>query len=224
VVAAIETAVKSPGGRFSDPNVRADFKGMIDRFRSLLADLRVGANIERNIVGQRDEILAVFAWLEAGGEVFAVGPVVKVRINPALFELPREYKLINAREALPLQMDVGTKTVNGRLVLVETTTGELSLPEALKGLDPQGGLPSGGTIDLAKLDTDIASHRKFIQMIKIRAAAKFAMELSKAFYGLTGSKALVQLPEMVIRVPRSSAPARRVAEGLEFRVEVTGGE
>jgi hypothetical protein len=228
VVAAIEAAVTTAGRRFSEPSVRADFKRMVDRFRALLTDLQAGGKDVRNVIGQREEILAILAQLRTGGEVFSVGPVVKVNINPALFELPlfelpRGYRLENAPRDIPIQLDVGTRTVDGRLVVVETTSGELIRPEVLKGLDPESGLPSGGTIDFTQLDPRRASDRKFIQMIKLGAAAKYAAELAKAFQALIGSNAQIHVPEAVIRVSRISASARRVAEALGFRVEVTGG-
>ena len=221
-VQALEALAQPAGGRFSEPQVRSDFIAMIDGYRVLLGKLQAGANIERNIIGARNEIVAIVAALEEGTVVFSIGPVAKVKINPGLFDLPRSYTLGNAPAEVPVQIDVGTQTVDGRLVVSEVTTGELSLPEFLKGLDPQSGEPAGGKIDYAKFNKSDASHRKFLQMIHIRAAAKFATELAKAFSGLSGSKAQVQAPDMVIKVGKASAPAKRVAKELGFNVIETG--
>ncbi|MDZ8258032.1 hypothetical protein [Nostoc sp. ChiQUE01b] len=222
VLQAIERLVQPKGGRFSESSVRDEFLKMLERYRQRIADLQAGKNVERNALGDRNEILAILAELEQGSEVFSVGAKSKVQIDPALFELPNGGKLINATKASPIQLDVGARKVDGRIVVGETTTGELSLPEAFKSLDPKSGEPSGSSIDHSKLNLEDASTRKFVQMIKIRAAAKFAKELVTAFQGLSGQSTAVELPEMVIQVSKASEPAKRAAEALGFKIIETG--
>jgi hypothetical protein len=218
-VKAIEALAQKTGGKFSEPAVREDFKHMLERYRKSLAQLQAGENVERNAVGLREEIVAVLAELEKG-EVFSVGAEAKVNINPNLYELPRKFQLSNAPTDIKIQLDAGAKRADGSLVLTEATSGEISLPEALKDLDPQSNV-QGGSVDFSKIPDD-ESGRKFKQMIKTRAAAKFATDLSKAFEALSGNHASVKQPEMVVKCKKMSAPAKRVAKELGFTVIETG--
>ncbi|PSB46494.1 hypothetical protein C7B80_12970 [Cyanosarcina cf. burmensis CCALA 770] len=218
VLQSLEKLVQPKGGRFSAPDVREDFLKMLKRYRQRIADVQADKNVERNIEGDRNEILAVLAELEKGGEVFSVGAKSKVRIDLALFELPNGVKMTNTPKEGPIQLDVGASKVDGCLVITETTTGELSLPNAFEKLDPQSGGSASDIIDYSKLNLDDASTRKLVQMIKLRAAAKFAKELATAFQGLSGQSVTVELPEMVMQVSKASESAKRAAKALGFKV------
>jgi hypothetical protein len=218
VVNAVEKFGQQHGGRFIDSAIRSKFQEELETYHQLVGSLQAGESVERNLEGQRNELDAIVASLETGAEVFSLGRRTEstvVRVSPALFALPNGLKLINAPPEVEIQLDLGARLVNGRLLVLETTTGALSLPDSLKALDPASGVPPG-TIDWAALrPNENASERKFMQMIKLRAAAHFATELSRAW-----GHANVELPELVISVGSISEAAQRAAESLGFKVKL----
>lgn len=220
VVQAVENLGQKHGGRFSEPAIRSKFLQELRTYRDLASSFQSGRDVERNLEGQRNELELVIASLETGAEVFSLGrgtSETAIRINPALFPLPNGLNLINAPAEIAIQLDLGARRIGGRLLAVEATTGTLSLPDSVRALDPQSGIPSG-TIDWAALNPSAnANERKWMQMIKLRAAAHFATELARAW-----GNATVELPELVISVGAISEPARRAADRLGFTVHVTG--
>jgi hypothetical protein len=215
VTQKIEAWARHFNGRFTDQTVRERFERLVDQYQKRYASLQAGRHVERNIAGLREEIHVTLLQLEAGAEIFALGAAQNdLVIDPALFPLPRGYRLINASEVIEVQIDVGARTVDGRLLIMEVTTGTLELPENFRGLDRESGLPENGVIDERLIDKSDASQRKMLQMIKLRNLAQFATELGRAW-----GDADVRLPDMVIRASKVNPDARRVAEALGFRVE-----
>lgn len=227
VVLSIEAFVQPVGGHFFDLTVRSSFERMIERYQNGIASMqqllwqqpvlseeafeRQFRSRQRLIEGDREEINSVLLELERGGEVFSAGAGRSISIDPSLFPLSRGYSLINAPSSVDIQLDVGLHTSSGQIRAVEATTGELSLPEAWRGLDPNSGLPPNGTIDWNALNPDNASHRKWHQVIKNRAAALFAQAL-----GGPGATPV----ELVIRAGMVTEPARRALEALDYRIEI----
>lgn len=218
VVTAVEALGTANGGRFSDADVVREFGNLVTRYRTAISQFQAGLIDSRQVAGYREEINTILITLELGAEVFSLGNIRNIHINPALYDLPRGYRLINSASEVEIQFDVGARSVSGRLLLVEATTGELSLPRVLQGLRPGSGEPANGTIDWTALDQGRnASHRKWRQIIKIRAASLFAQDLGRSW-----GNAPVQAPDLVIRAGRVSQPAREVLQAMGFRIELTG--
>jgi hypothetical protein len=216
VVTAIEALARPRGGRFADADVRATFVGMIEKYRRRVDSFRRGGNVERNVLGEREEIEIITQVLEAGSEVWSLGMSLEVKINPSFYKLPNGGSVRNAKDELAVQLDVGARTVDGRLQLIEVTTGGLGLPGPFQSLDPGSGI-ANKDIDFSTLDDDNHEHRKWKQFIKMRALAMFSKDLGEAT-GFTD----VRLPELVIRASYFTAPAREALIQLGFRPEPTG--
>ncbi len=217
VVKKIEAlAPAGSGGGFTEPGVRDALIRVVRSYQENTAKLQAGDDVERNVVGGREEIEAAITALEEGAQIFQLGNFVKLKINPALFELPGGFRVVNAPLDLAVQMDIGAKRIDGTLFSVEATTGELSLPQFLQGLDPQSGV-AGTDIDYTRFDTSNAAQRKWLQIIKLYNVARFATELGKAWRP-AGSTAAVTPPELVLKAGRVTAPARRALTRLGFRV------
>ncbi len=215
VADAIEALGQQHGGRLSDTAVRAELERLIQGYRTRVSDFQAGQNVERNLEGEREEIHTIIVALELGAEVFSIGNIRTIYIQPSHYPLARGYQLINAPDNVPIQLDVGARRISGRFVMIEATTGELTLPTALRGLDPESGLPENGTIDWSALDSGNASHRKWMQIIKMRAAALFGRDLGIHW----GNNPSTELPELILRAGGVSAPARRALEAMDFTVE-----
>ncbi|GEM_PF-4033273 len=212
VVKAFEARIpQGSGGGFSEPRVRDEAVRLVERYQRLVRQLQAGENVERNVVGAREELEAVLKALEQGADVFQIGNVVTLRINPGMYPLPGGGRLVNGPEDIAVQMDVAGKTVKGDLFGMEATTGKLSLPEFLKGLDPQtpGG---GGDIDFRAFDLNNASHRKWLQVIKLHNVSRFCGDLAKSFGGTAK-------PPQMIYSGEVTASARRVLEAFGFTVQ-----
>ena len=121
---------------------------------------------------------------------------------------------------VPVQLDAGARWSTGQLIVSEVTTGKLSLPRGARGLDPLSGEPTGGIVDWQALNPRRTSHRKFLQLIKLRAATLYAIEMGRLGKALGQHDVpLPDSPVMLLHVRRASAPARRAAEALGFVVE-----
>ena len=195
-----------------DPALRPTLDGMVQRYRDLVARLQSGGDVERNVEGARDELDAVLGVLQAGGQVFSLGTAYRVEIDPSLYPLSRGIRLVGHPDRVDIQLDVGAHAIDGRMLVAETTTGELSLPDALRGLDPDVS-PAPASVDWSALDPGLASHRKWMQAIKLRAAARFAHALGEAWGGTP-----IPAPVLRMRVGRATAPARRALVELGFEV------
>lgn len=215
VADAIEALGQQHGGRLSDTAVRTELERLIQGYRTRVSDFQAGQNVERNLEGEREEIHTIIAALELGAEVFSIGNIRTIYIQPSHYPLARGYTLINAPDNVPIQLDVGARRISGRFVMIEATTGELTLPTALRGLDPESGLPENGTVDWSALNSGNASHRKWMQIIKMRAAALFGRDLGIHW----GNNPSTELPELILSAGGVSAPARRALEAMDFTVE-----
>ncbi len=215
VADAIEAIGQQHGGRLSDTAVRTELERLIQGYRTRVSDFQAGQNVERNLEGEREEIHTIIAALELGAEVFSIGNIRTIYIQPSHYPLARGYTLINAPDNVPIQLDVGARRISGRFVMIEATTGELTLPTALRGLDPESGLPENGTVDWSALNSGNASHRKWMQIIKMRAAALFGRDLGIHW----GNNPSTELPELILSAGGVSAPARRALEAMDFTVE-----
>jgi len=199
--------------------VREALQKLLRAYQRLASAARAGSLVHRNVVGLRAELERILVELEAGRELISVGPK-PIHIDPSLFPLPRDYRLVNAPSYIPVQLDAGARWSTGQLIVSEVTTGELSLPRGARGLDPLSGEPAGGIVDWQALNPRRTSHRKFRQLIKFRAATLYAIEMGKLFKALGQHDVpLPDAPVMLLHVRRASAPARRAAEALGFVVE-----
>ncbi|MCC5858918.1 MAG: hypothetical protein JJT90_12230 [Ectothiorhodospiraceae bacterium] len=211
--AAIEAYGQGRGGSLGDANIRTELGNLIRRYRIRVSDFQAGRDVERIMVGEREEIHTVLVALELGTEVFSLGNIYNLSINPAHYPLSRGYRVTGAPSRVTVQLDVGARRTSGRFLIIEATTGDISLPREWAGLDPESGQPANGTVNWNALDESNASHRKWAQAVKLRAAARFAHELGEAW-----GRTTIEVPELVIRVGRASAPARRALEAMGYRV------
>jgi hypothetical protein len=210
VIQAIDTIAHQKGGGFSEPRVRNLLEIEVRNYRQLAADYQAGGNVERNLIGARNEIDGVIFLMERGETVIALGPA-KIIIDPNAYPVTRG-RLVNWPKNIQVQLDMASRRVDGRFVNVETTTGKLSLPRSLEFLDPASNLPPGN-IDYNLLDPDNnANERKFIQFIKMRAAAYFARDLAKAF-----GDATAETPDLIFR-GETTEQARRALISMGFTV------
>ncbi len=229
VAKQIEALGKAKGGKFSDDAERNAFADTISRYRKQIRGLQEGKNLAANAAGDRREIERVIAGLESGTEVFATGNKTRLKIDPALFKLLRDFTVTNAPATAKVQLDFGGRSADGTIVVEEVSTSDLKLPAEMRKLLPESGEPAGGTIDFGAIlsreqgkgTAYEASGRKFQQMIKLRAAALFAKEFLAAFTALSGETASIALPEMVVNVSRADPEAIAVAKQLGFKVVVT---
>jgi hypothetical protein len=213
IMLAIEAYGRTHGGRFADAAVREKCKGVLARYQRNTAKLSTGGDVERNVIGDREEIEVAIMGMEAGGEIFAFGTNMEVKVNPAYYTLPNGGRILNAPPELIVQLDLGMRTVSGDIKLMEATTGGLTLPEVLQGLDPKSRA-TVRDVDLNALQESNASHRKWKQIIKLRALAKFSTELGEAW-----GHADVRPPKLVIRVSYATDSAVRALEAMGFEVE-----
>jgi hypothetical protein len=219
VVKKIEALVPAgSGGGLSEPGVRDALARSVRSYQESTAKLQAGENVERNVVGGREEIEAVIAAVEEGAQIFQLANFVTLKINPGLFDIPGGFRLVNAPAELAVQMDVGAKRVDGTLFSVEATTGDMHLPTFLKGLDPEGGASGSKDIDYNSFDANNAVHRKWLQVIKLYNISRFATELGRAWHP-DGSAATVKSPELILKAGKVTPDARRVLERrFGFRV------
>jgi hypothetical protein len=215
----LDALAASSGAPPIGSEVREALEKLLSAYQRLVSADRAGSRVRRNVVGLRAELERIVVELEAGRELFSVGPK-QIHIDPSLFPLPREYHLVNAPDSVSVQLDAGASWSTGQLIVSEVTTGVLSLPRVARGLDPLSGEPPRGIIDWQALNPRSASHRKFRQLIKLRAATLFAIEMGKMGKALLHHDVpLPDAPVMLLHVRRASAPARRAAEALGFVVE-----
>jgi hypothetical protein len=234
VVEAILTAAKDKGGKFSEASERMIFERAIAQYQIEVGRIEAYTELNNKAYGQisrangaLNEILVVIAALESGAEVFASGkPIgetgktrVRLTINLSTFKLPGDIGITNVDEQTEVQLDIGYKTVEGKIVVAEVTTAHLSMPEGLEVLLKGGG----GSIDFKALrGQDPVGGPKFQQMIKLRAARMVAEGVAAGFQALSGNTATIPPPEMVIRVKSATPDAIKAATLLGFKVEVTG--
>jgi hypothetical protein len=220
-MAVVSHGQRTSGG-FQRAEARAEFEALIRRYRERVSDFQSSGvadpsetGLLRNIEGLREEIETVLVAMEIGAQVFSLGDVraFRITIDPGHYRLPRGYRITDTPRSVEIQLDVGAQRASGRLLIIEATTGEISLPREWNGLDPQSGEPANGTISWTALTEGNASHRKWLQAVKLRAAAHFARDLGEAW-----GRQAVDLPELVIRVGRATAPARRALEAMGFTV------
>jgi hypothetical protein len=222
VTMAVVSHGQRTSGGFQRAEARAEFEALIRRYRERVSDFQSSGvadpsetGLLRNIEGLREEIETVLVAMEIGAQVFSLGDVraFRITIDPGHYRLPRGYRITDTPRSVEIQLDVGAQRASGRLLIIEATTGEISLPREWNGLDPQSGEPANGTISWTALTEGNASHRKWLQAVKLRAAAHFARDLGEAW-----GRQAVDLPELVIRVGRATAPARRALEAMGFTV------
>jgi hypothetical protein len=225
VVRAIEELGRQHGGTLATGAARAKLLEIVRRYQTQAAKLQSGGGVETlNFEGARGEIQAVIATLERGETVDTVGDAVKFRVDPARVPLLGGITVVNAPRSTPAQLDVGSHDANWQITLVETTTGTLSLPPALRHLDPQSGVSGSTTIDWHALDVDDpnwgSSNRKWRQLIARYQLAVYLAELDAAFNGGPGN--VTRPPtQLVLRVSGITQGARRVAERVfGVRIEI----
>jgi hypothetical protein len=216
VVQAIEARTQQKGGRFTDASEREEFKQELQSYRELVERLQAGEDVERNVIGKRNEINVIIAALEGGAEVFALGNKIRMRVRLDIVELKNgaKIRLLNAPPDIPVQIDLGTKSVDGRLLVRETTTGEVTLPEILDDLADDASAGRTIDVDYNELSKDIANRRKFLQLMKLSEAAKFVTIVAKAIGSATGEQFTIEAPTLVLEASKVSPRAQKVAELL----------
>lgn len=216
---------RSPAGRFSDPTLRMVYVAKVDRLRMDAARLQQGQMARgdwENIVGRANEVRQTAAVLLSGGRILVsdrdVGPKGPLpNVDLASFALPGGGHVKNAPKGMEVHLDLLFTESAGALVALELTTAELGLPGPCRMLDPQD--PSyGGDLDWSALDKSIASHRKFMQAVKIYQLGKMAAALGTAWSGQPVNPAMLR-----IRAGDFSAPAARALENLGFQLERSDG-
>lgn len=216
VARAVEAYGQRHKGRFADQPARTEFEKIVDRYRNDLSRLQSSVD-PRNVIGGREEINTILVGLELGAEIFTVGNINRLTINPGLYGLPRGNRVVNGPREIIIQLDLGARRADGRLLLVEATTGHLTLPKAWKALDPQSG-SRHGQLDWLALNKASATHRKWHQIIKLWQARKFGHDLGKSWSGVG-----VEMPALVMRAGSFSKPALRALKELGFETITTGG-
>ncbi len=204
-------AGQAAGGQL-DPALRPTLDQMVQRYRDLVARLQAGGNVERNVEGGRDELDAILGVMQARGQVFSLGTAYRVEIDPGLYPLPRGITLVGHPSRVAIQLDVGAHAIDGSMLVMETTTGDLRLPDALRALDPDEPA-SPATADWSALDPSVASDRKWMQAIKLRAAALFAHDLGQNWGGSP-----IPAPVLRMRIGRANPAARRALIALGYEV------
>jgi hypothetical protein len=123
-------------------------------------------------------------------------------------------KVINAPPEKNVHLDVLFTEAAGDLVAMELTTAELSLPEPCAALDLKDSA-YGGNVDWKALDSSRASHRKFMQALKMYQLEKIATAFGTAWSGQP-----VKPAHKRIRAPDFSVPAARALKSLGFELEL----
>lgn len=227
VVQALEK--QATAGKFSDPRVRDKVVRQIDQLRLEASLLQQGAPPAigkwSNIVGDLNEVQRAAALLLAGDEIVGVdersGRKLSAlpNIGPSLFPLPGGAKVINAPSEKTVHIDFLYKEAKGTLTALETTTGKLFLPEALKSLDPKD--PDYGKKDidwLALHPESDRNDRKFAQAIKIYQLGKMAHAL-----GVSWSGGPIDPAKLIMSAGDFDPAAARALENLGFVLELKDG-
>lgn len=227
VLQVIEKLIKPKGGQFSESSVRDEFLKLLESYQKNVDKLKAGENVQRNAIGDLNEILANFLMLERGCKVMVVGKKSTAMINLQDFNEIQiggiKLRVLNGKLDMKIQFDSVALTADGELVVLETTTGKLSLPKTgISGWDRKIGQPSGNVVevDIAQFEQlDSESSRKIIQMIKHRFFEELGKSIVTAFQVLSGSKGTIKLPNRKIASTVASKQVKDFAKWLNFEVE-----
>ncbi len=213
-------------GKFADTRLRQFYVNKVDNLRTDVALLQQGKPLVHgeweNIVGRANEVRQMASVLLTGATIQVsdreVGPKGQLpNVDLANFALPGGGKVLNAPTGMNVHMDLFFTDAGGTLVAMELTTAELSLPAPWSSLDPKDP-GHGSSIDWLAVDKGNASHRKFMQLVKIYQLNKMATTLSTAWSGQP-----VDPAAMRIRAGDFSVPAARAIESMGFQLERLDG-
>ncbi|HEY0502514.1 MAG TPA: DUF4157 domain-containing protein [Lysobacter sp.] len=213
-------------GKFADAGLRMTFVNKVDMLRMDVAMLQQGRPLVHgeweNIVGRANEVRQIASVLLTGATIQVsdreVGPKGQLpNVDLANFALPGGGKVVNAPTGMNVHMDLFFKEAGGTLVAMEMTTAELTLPSPWSSLDPKDP-GHGSNIDWLAVDKGNASHRKFMQIVKIYQLNKMATALGTAWSGQP-----VDPAAMRIRAGDFSAAAARAIESMGFQLERLDG-
>ncbi len=219
---------RASSAKFDSPLLRAAYVSKVDKLRLDAAQLQQGMALAHgtweNIVGRANEVRKIASVLLQGSEILvadrAVGPKDPLpSVDLAAYTLPGGGTVINAPSSKNVHMDLLYKDAKGTLTALEMTTGELTLPAECAALDPKN-IAYGGDIDWAALEAKrtSATHRKFMQAIKIYQLNKIATALGTAWSGQPVDPAAVHF-----QAGDFSAAAARALESMGFQLELLDG-
>jgi hypothetical protein len=219
-VKAVETRGK---GRFQDAALRQLYVAQVERLRLNVAMAEQGTGLEHGqwepLVGLANEVRRTARLLlDEGVTVLASDGgrgVSRPAVSLSNFTLPNGSLVTDSRPDRNVHMDLFFADASGRLVAIELTTGELGLPEPLAALDPKN-LAAGGPVVMDQLNESSASHRKWIQAIKI-------IRLNQVAQAVAGGGPAVAPALMRMSAGDFSVPAARALEGLGFTLELSDG-
>jgi hypothetical protein len=215
---------RSTGG-FVDPSLRTAFVRKVDSLRlkvALLEQGRLAHGEWENLVGLANEVQQTALIFLSGPTILVidrdVGPKPQLpNVDLSAFALPSGGKILNAPKEKDVHLDLLVKEASGALAAIELTTAELTLPEPWAALDPKNQA-YGGDIDWNAANPNYASHRKFMQALKIYQLNKLAAAFGTAWSGQSVNPAVVR-----IRAGRFSVGAARALENLGFQLELNDG-
>jgi hypothetical protein len=219
---------RSAAAKFDSPDLRAAYVDKVDALRMDVAQLQQGQGLVHgtweNIVGRANEVRKIASVLLTGSTILVSDREVGSKgqlpnVDLAAYTLPGGGKVINVPPGKDVHMDLLYKDPAGLLTALEMTTGELTLPTECAALDPKN--PAyGGDVDWAALEAkkDSATHRKFMQAIKIYQLNKMATALGTAWSGQPADPATTRF-----QAGDFSAGAARALEGMGFKLELLDG-
>jgi hypothetical protein len=221
-----EIESQQPNAKFDSPDLRQDFVNKVDLLRRDVALLEQGGELKHGlwegVVGRAKEVIVTSRVLLDGGTVLSSDREIGAKnqlpnVNLENFALPGGGKVKNAPQGKDVHIDLLYRDAAGAMVALEATTAELALPDALSALDPKSA-NYGSDIDWSMLDSSNASHRKFMQAIKIYQLNKMATALSTHWSGRPADPAVMRMA-----ADNFSVPAARALENLGFQLELADG-
>lgn len=139
-------------------------------------------------------------------------------IDPSSVKLPSGGTVKDAPPEAEVHLDVLMTDPQGKLVTIELTTMEWSLPEPWAALDPQN--PSyGADVSWNALNPDrTPGHRKWQQAVKTYVLNKIGTAISAGFSGGPPKPATMR-----IRAKGYSLEAARALEAMGFELQLADG-
>lgn len=221
---------KLPAGKPIEPMVRLQLRSKVDMLRRHAAELQQGRPLDQvlgNLTGDRNEINQIALLLLQGNQIHTLDRMVGLQkgqkstvqtIDVSAFALPSGGKVKDAPVDAEVHLDVLMTDLQGKLITMELTTMQWSLPQAWAALDPQHA-SYGADVSWTALDPiRNPGHRKWQQAVKTYVLNKMAMAIGAAF---SGGKA--RPSAMRIRAKGYSVEAARALEALGFELELTDG-
>ncbi|GAA4316909.1 hypothetical protein GCM10023149_14210 [Mucilaginibacter gynuensis] len=218
-----------PGaGKFAEARLRQGFVIKVDNLRLQVAMLVQSPALLHGkwelLLGDANEVRQTTDVLLKGGKILTadgyIGPKAPLpNVSLIAFNLPGGGNVLNAPASMDVHIDLLYTEGDGSLSAMETTTAELGLPAAWSSLDPESPNYKNTDIDWKAVDSNISSHRKFMQAVKIYQLNKMATALGTAWSGQQVNPA-----NMYMRAGDFSAPAARALESLGFKLQNLQGK